>query len=117
MVLDINSVDFQPKINAIGEVVEGYEDIKQCINTILSTPKGSVPHRPEFGSDCWKYVDFPVDQAIPNMIREAIDAIKIWETRIDVSNVYATVEEQHIKINVQWNIKGTDNIQNSEVLI
>ena len=39
------------------------------------TPKGSVPHRPEFGSDIWRYLDLPTDEAVPHVIREGIAAL------------------------------------------
>ena len=78
---EITYVDWQFKQNSIGEVAEGVDDINQCISTILTTKKGSVPHRPTFGSDIYKYVDYPVNEAIPNIIREATDAIGLWETR------------------------------------
>ena len=47
----ITSAHWQPALDTPGGVVEGLRDIDQAIRIILTTPRGSDPHRPEFGSD------------------------------------------------------------------
>lgn len=103
---EITYVDWQLKINSIGEAAEGVDDINQCIAIILMTRKGSVPHRPTFGSNIYKYIDYPVNEAKPNIIRETIDAISIWESRIEVNSVLVDIENEHLKIKVQWKLKS-----------
>lgn len=103
---EIKYVDWQLKINALGEAAEGVDDINQSIAIILNTRKGSVPHRPTFGSNIYKYIDYPVTEAKPNIIRETIDAISIWETRIEVNSVLVNIENEHLKIKVQWKLKS-----------
>ena len=61
---DITYVDWQPMLNQIGEAAEGIDDINQCLANIIKTRKGSVPHRPTFGSDVYLYVDYPISEAI-----------------------------------------------------
>lgn len=114
---EIRSVEWQPKLGEIGAVVEGIEDVNQCIRIILMTPKGSDPHRPEFGSDVWKYIDAPVKIAIPNIIRETIDAIRKWETRIDVKTVKAEIQESTVLIKVEWVFKGSRERRITEVSV
>ncbi len=101
---EIKYVDWQFKLNGIGEVAEGVEDINQCISTILTTRKGSVPHRPTFGSDIYKYVDYPVNEAKSNIIRETTDAILLWETRITVNSVSVEIDESTILIKIEWTL-------------
>ena len=105
---EITYVDWQYKLNDIGSVAEGVDDINQCIAIILATRKGTVPHRPTFGSNIYKYIDFPVNEAIPNIIRESIDAIKQWETRIKLTSVKADILNSQIKINVEWTLKESN---------
>lgn len=105
---EITYVDWQYKLNEIGSVAEGVDDINQCIAVILTTPKGTVPHRPTFGSDIYKYVDYPVNEAIPNIIRESIDSINLWETRIKLTSVTAEIIEAQVKINVEWTLKDNN---------
>lgn len=112
---DIKYADFQPKLCAIGEVVESIDDINQCIYIILATQKGSVPHRPDFGSDVHKYIDYPVNEAVPNIIRETIECISKWETRIDIEETTAEICQEKIKISVEWKLKDSDITENTEV--
>ena len=105
---DIKSVDWQPKLNKIGFIVEDIDDIDQCIKIILMTRKGSVPHRPEFGSDIWQYIDAPINVAIPNIIREAMDAINIWETRVQINGITAQIDDSNIILSIDRQIKNTD---------
>jgi len=112
---EITYVDWQLKLNEIGGIAQGVDDINQCIAIIITTRKGTDPHRPTFGSDVYKYVDYPVNEAKPNIIRETIDAINIWETRIKVNSVIVNIENEHINIKIQWKLKenstkGTANI-------
>ena len=104
---DIKSVDWQPKLNEIGSVVEDLDDIDQCIRIILMTRKGSDPHRPEFGSDIWQYIDAPINVAIPNIIREAMDAINIWETRVQINAITAQIDDSNIYLSIDRQVKNT----------
>jgi phage baseplate assembly protein W len=114
---DIKSVDWQPKLGEIGAVVENIGDINQCIRIILTTPKGSDPHRPEFGSDIYKYIDYPVNEAIPNIIREAIDAINTWEPRVEIKSIKAEIDVANVMLKIEWILKETDESQSIEVII
>ena len=66
--------------------VEDADDIAQCVYIILSTVKGSDPLRPDFGSDIWKYIDKPMPQASPMMMFEAMEALRLFEPRLRVTN-------------------------------
>ena len=114
---EIKSVDWQPKLNQIGNIVEGIEDIDQCIKIILMTRKGTDPHRPEFGSDIWKYIDYPINEAVPNIIREAFDAIALWETRVQINSITAQINESQIILKIDRQIKGADESGILEVTV
>ena len=112
---EITYVDWQYKLNGIGSITEGVEDINQCIAVILSTQKGSVPHRPTFGSDILKYVDYPVNIAKANIIRETIDAITLWEKRVKVDAVTVEINQTQINIKVQWSLSDGNVSDSVEV--
>lgn len=114
---EITYVDWQLKLNEIGSVSEGVDDINQCIAIILLTRKGSDPHRPTFGSNIYKYIDYPINEAIPNIIREATDAITLWETRIKLNSVTASSEETKITIKIEWTLKESNTKGTTEVTI
>ncbi|BDV42448.1 baseplate protein [Geotalea uraniireducens] len=111
----ITSAEWSLKLGSPGDVVEELQDIDQCIAIILTTRKGSDPHRPLFGCDAWKYLDAPAGVAIPNVIREAVDSLEEWEPRISLVRVTASVELAHIVFNVEWKLKSDDVVSASEV--
>lgn len=110
---DIHSVDWQPKLGAPGEAVQGLDDIHQCIATIVTTPKGSDPHRPEFGCDAWRYVDRPIAEAFPSVVRETTDAITRWERRVDVVRVVRLSADApaQVRIRIDWRLKGREELR------
>lgn len=115
---DIASVDWSLELDGagmpgsgIGNVVQGIADVNQCISIILTTPKGSDPLRPTFGADIWRYIDAPIDTAIPAIVREVTEAILRWEPRVTVVSISVTpvtgVDTQsgaHLDISVTWKL-------------
>lgn len=102
----ITATHWQPALGTSGEVVEGLRDIDQAIRIILSTPKGSDPHRPEFGSDLHLYLDWPINRITPHLVREAVDAIRHWEPRVSVVQVQIQINAAQITVRVQWRVAG-----------
>lgn len=100
----ITAAHWQPALGKSGEVVEGLRDIDQAIRIILTTPKGSDAHRPEFGSDLHLYIDWPTNRVTPHLVREAVDAIRRWETRVSVVQVQVSIDVEHITVRVQWRV-------------
>lgn len=100
---DITSVHWQFALKRCG-VVEGVADIDQAIRIILGTPKGSVPHRPDFGSNIHLYIDHPIAEATPHLVRESVEAIRQWEPRCELVKVIPTVEESHTTLRVLWKL-------------
>lgn len=100
----ITAAHWQPALGTPGEVVEGLRDIDQAIRIILTTPKGSDAHRPEFGSNIHLYIDWPVNRVTPHLVREAVDSIRQWEPRVSVVQVQVTIEGPQITLRVQWRV-------------
>lgn len=118
---DITSADWSLALDTpgipgsgIGNVVQGLADVNQCIRIILTTPKGSDPLRPTFGADVWRYIDSPINAAIPAIVREVTEAITMWEPRVTVVSVMAspildgeTQAAAHLNVAVTWRLKLT----------
>lgn len=100
----IAAAHWQPALGTPGEVVEGLRDIDQAIRIILLTPKGSDPHRPEFGSNLHLYLDWPTNRVVPHLVREAVEAIRQWEPRVSLVQVQASHQLAHITLRVQWKV-------------
>jgi len=106
---EITSPNWQLSLTEPAGIVQGLDDINQCVLVILSTQKGTDPFRPEFGVDVMAYVDKPVSIAVPNLIRQIKEAIEIYETRVTVEQVKATTDVEKISFSVKW--KTVDNIE------
>ncbi len=100
----ITSAHWQPELGHPGSVVEGLSDIGQAIQVILLTPKGSDPHRPDFGTNNHHYLDWPTNIITPYLVRESIEAIQRWETRITVIQVNIDIEESTVAVRVVWKV-------------
>lgn len=101
---DIQSLHWQPALSGNG-VVENLDDLNQAIQVILRTPTGGDPLRPEFGSNLHQYLDYPIHRARPHIVRECIEAIRRWETRITVERVeFYLIEDSHAAVRVIWRL-------------
>ncbi|AIN15747.1 25-like lysozyme family protein [Yersinia pseudotuberculosis] len=96
-------------------MVEGLRDLDQAIRIILTTPKGSDPHRPDFGSRLHLYIDWPTNRVVPYLVRESIEAIRRWEKRLDVVAVKVNIEAYRIFLWVQWKV-AAGGLQLTEVI-
>lgn len=100
---DITSADWSLSVSTQGEVVQGIEDIAQCINIILSTQRGSDPLRPEFGVDLLQYIDKPLNTAIPNIIREMIEQVNRWEPRCTIERItHEIIGDSQLKFSIEF---------------
>jgi Bacteriophage baseplate protein W len=120
---DITSADWSLALDTpglpgsgLGQVVQGLADVGQCIGIILTTPKGSDPLRPTFGADIWRFIDNPINSAIPAIVREVTEAITLWEPRVMLTGVTAqpandndTQSTAHLEVNVKWRLKLSTN--------
>lgn len=96
----------------LGQVVTDIDDIAQCIVIILETPRGSDPHRPLFGSLLYLYIDAPINEARPLVVREVFQALRDWEPRIDVVKVTLTLSDTATMLcEVTWQPKDEEGKQ------
>ena len=84
------------------DIVQGYDDIEQCIFNILSTRKGTDVTRPDFGSNYFDYIDAPEDIFVPNAVREVMLAIQTWEKRAVIDKVEFSGNAPEITMSVHW---------------
>ena len=98
----IHALHWQPALGRDGDIVTGLDDIAQAIAIVLTTPKGQVPHRPEFGSDLWRYLDRPVNTVRAAVIAETADAIAAHEPRARVRDVTVEAEGARLVVAITW---------------
>lgn len=99
---DITSAEWSISIKGQGEVEQGFNDINQCIQIIVSTQKGTDPLRPSFGCDMWRFMDYGINEAAPLMVREILDAVATWETRIEITDVVYALQKDAVEFTIKW---------------
>lgn len=100
---EIANANWQYRLGDDG-VVSGVDDINQAIYTILRTPKGSVPHRPDFGSEIHLFIDQPVDVATPSLVRETFEAVLQWEPRVKIKTVNVQIIGAAVALSIHWEL-------------
>jgi len=103
--------------SGLGRVVQGLDDVAQCVTIILTTPKGADPLRPTFGADLWQYIDIPINVARAKIVREVLEAVTSWEPRIEIVNITVGIVQNdmtqpgaHLQVTVTWRIKLSKRI-------
>lgn len=104
---DIKSTEWSLDINNQGSVVQGLDDIKQCVQIICNTQKGTAVLKPNFGCDAFLYIDSPVNKAIPNMKKAIFDALTEFEPRIEKINITSKIDISKIDFTITYSIKNT----------
>lgn len=104
LITDVTSQDWQLSLTESQVIVEGQEDIAQCLDTIMKTQLGSDPLRPTFGTN-YNALDQPINIASPRMVQSFTDAINIWEKRAKIIKIFYTIEESRIIFTVRWSSK------------
>ena len=113
---DIRSVDWSIALDQAGEVVEGMDDIDQCLRTIIGTPLGADPLRPLFGCDAWLHIDKPIDHARPLIVRDVIEALSRWEPRATILQVLVEYQPPvGLAVRIRWRETGGDVGKTTEV--
>lgn len=74
-------------LRAPGEITQGLNDVRQCVQIIITTTQGSDPLRPLFGSKIYQHIDKPVTVAAPLICAEILDCIGKWEPRITIKKL------------------------------
>lgn len=111
---DITATNWQLSLRAPGAVAQGIDDIRQCIQTILTTTQGSDPMRPLFGSAIWRYIDTPVMQGVSSVSAEILDALGKWESRIIIKKLVYDVDGSRIDYALTVNL--LESGQTTEIL-
>lgn len=80
-----------------------------CTRRAAAIPTG------RFGSNLWRYIDYPIERAIPHVVRESVEAIRMWEPRCRLLKVTPSIDGEHLTLRVQWRA-ADDVINTTEVL-
>ena len=99
---DIRSSVWGFSIAGFGVIAEGLAAIRQNIEVILKTTKGTDPLRPFFGSDIYTYIDKPVTRSIPNMKNAMLEAVEEWEPRVKIVSIEHVSKISSIEFSINY---------------
>jgi phage baseplate assembly protein W len=115
---EIKAKNWSLSLTGYASVVEGLAEISQSVFIIITTRKGSDPLRPTFGSDIYEYIDRPINEAIPRMIKAAVEALEIWEPRVKVTRVgYNLDVDGLVEFSIEWTEQTTQATETTKILI
>ncbi|MFT4927014.1 MAG: phage baseplate assembly protein W [Phenylobacterium sp.] len=85
-----------------GKTISGLAHLKQSIEDILTTPKGSRVMRRDYGSDLFSLVDQPYSSAMVGDLTMAVsEALSLWEPRFELESVaVARVDSGKIALDI-----------------
>lgn len=107
---NIQASSWSVKLGTIGQVVTDVDDIAQCILIICTTPKGSLPMRLEFGTDAYDYLDQPINEAAPHLIRSTYEAVTAFEPRAVIESVVPILDgDSGLILTITWHPANAPN--------
>lgn len=112
---EIISKDWSFSLAEYGEIMQGDDDLSQCVYIIVTTIKGSDPLRPDFGVDLLSYIDAPMNVAAANLTSELAQQVNKWEPRVTVTRVTYKIEGSQITYKIDWQRVGGEP-GNTEVI-
>ncbi len=85
------------------------KSVLQNIRIILSTPRGTVPHRPDFAIDYKDLLDNPTPLSIGKLKATIVDAIETYEPRARVKAIDVRYTEAgHVEIRLVFEVEGEE---------
>jgi phage baseplate assembly protein W len=77
-----------------GKLLSGLDELRQSIEMIILTPRGTVPLFREFGSGIMEYLDQP-GASLLSFKADLIDSIERWEPRVRVVSLTVKRNEEN----------------------
>jgi len=115
----MNYIDMPSKLNNKNgdnaEPVKDSEAVKNSIHNIITTPRGSMPGHPEFGSRIGKYIFELIDPSIKEMIKAEISySLKRWERRVNIISLDVTDDPDYNRVTVKMIYNITTDLKSNE---
>lgn len=105
---NILSTWWQYKQGADGTVQDA-EELNQTVVTILGTAQLADVHRPDFASNIFNFVDWPLPRATPHIVAESVEAIDVWEPRLELTAIeLSTPDISTLVVNAGWQVIDTE---------
>jgi uncharacterized protein len=116
LITEVKSNQWSLSLSGFGELVQGIDDVNQCLYILLLTKKGTVPLDPFFGCGAFDFIDKPINAAGPGIISAVNDAIRLYEPRIDVVKIVPSYNSSgYLNIVIEWKFKNTVKTEQTNI--
>jgi phage baseplate assembly protein W len=103
----VTAMTTQRKVDAIGETVEGDDEIEQSLRLLLTVRKNAIPHRPDLGGKLFELIDAPLSVAKAKAFVLVQQAAKA-DPRITVIATSVTrTDTSSLTLEVRWHPTAT----------
>lgn len=107
----------QRKLGTVGSTVREVDELEQSLRLLLTVPKGSIPHRPDLGSELHELIDAPVDTVRACALSLVVRAT-VPDTRLRIVSVVPTaLSSGAVELEVVWSPSGTTNTRATKVTV
>lgn len=107
MATTIVSSEWAISLQGQGQIVQGLAAIKQRLNILLNTPKGSDPLRKRFGIGVFASIDKPSNSVLPAMRKDILDAVAEFMPEIKITKLTGQLDGGHIIFDIYYSITNT----------
>lgn len=98
----------KPENSQLGKIVANAAQLEQSIMILLLTPRGTVAHDPEFGSEIFTYISKPINH-VRNFLRREIFETLRQEERIICNSVKVSSggsqQPELVKFSIDWIVR------------
>ena len=110
-------LDFSSKLSPSGDFSKLYDmdAILASWSNILITPRGSMDHDPEFGSDLYLYIFEPADSSTQDSIKDEIyRAITTYDDRANIDEIVVSFfkNKKGFNVSIIANYEGDNSEMN-----
>ena len=110
-------LDFSSKLSPSGDFSKLYDmdAILASWSNILITPRGSMDHDPEFGSDLYLYIFEPADSSTQDSIKDEIyRAITTYDDRANIDEIVVSFfkNKKGFNVSITANYEGDNSEMN-----
>lgn len=106
---------FPVKLDGHGRIAmsEHEQDIRESVILILGTSKGERVMRPDYGCGINDFVFTTIDVSALTLFETRVkEALKVWEPRIEVTNVTVSTDEIQqgkLMVRIEYRVRTTNN--------
>ena len=92
-----------------GKLIEGEEFLKQSIQLILGTAKGSLTMMRDFGSSLYELIDEPIDGKFSLRLNsKTVEALAKWIPSVSVENTELSIDQGKVMYSLSGQASGTN---------